>query len=172
MKSREEWWNFFDLLAEAPFISGLNCQSSCKALCCPDNTLTPGKIGSFVIFLPYEYEYIESKSSIEFNNLEMFWVEIKDANTPIRIPWTRNCPFKKTYECSEYQLRPVDCKMFPILVNPSECGPEFKLNEMCPILQNLNKDFYSYFQNAWVKIYTHIPSDWWKLLQDIESKRE
>ena len=169
----KEWYKFFDHILQQPEIpSGLDCLNVCQALCCPRNNMPGPRVGAFLIFLPFELEYIASLLKLDLANLPFKWQNIKLlTGETVAVPWTRCCPFIQGISCSIYHSRPLDCRTFPLMANSREGQLEFQINTDCPAYHNTSKQFRLYIRGIWEMVFPPIPQDWWDLLDELASNK-
>lgn len=159
----------YNQIASTNYNSGINCLASCDALCCPRSGLHEPRVGTFIIFLPFEFEYLCQKTGLAIRDDYFFWEEIKINSTEtIAVPWARECPFIKKNICQIYPFRPFDCRCFPLYANYKQHSLTINLSTKCPNYELVSADFSRLIETTWHELSWLLPDDWWRLAEKLE----
>lgn len=169
--SRESWYNLFDHISHEPEVpSSIDCLEMCEALCCPRDDMPELRVGLFVVYLPFELEYIVTWLKLNAANLVFNWQDVVwPGGRTVAIPWSRCCPFIHGVSCSIYSLRPLDCRSFPLMASSPSEDLELKINSNCPGYRHVTEEFKLYVTGLWERVYPAIPQGWWDLLDEIKN---
>jgi len=132
----------------------INCEG-CTNHCCGKNSfLTP-------VLLPSEEEKFKKYSRVIKTSYGNIRVLSKKKNG--------NCIFldDKTIKCTIYGTRPIECRLYPFLLDFTREKPTVKLDErFCPNLQMLHFDM-SKILNVIKK--QQFPTDWIRAYKTLEN---
>lgn len=109
------------------FMISINCDE-CNKNCCQNPHLTP-------ILLPYEEKRFKNYSRKIKTPFRDMFVLIKKNNGP--------CIFldDKTKKCTTYQKRPLECTLYPFLLDFEKTKATVKLDKrFCPHIKTLKFD--------------------------------
>lgn len=170
VETKGHWYKLYKYIYHQSSVSsGIDCLDICQALCCPREHMPGPRVGTFVIFLPFELEYIACVRQLNISSLVLNWSEVRvSAEETVSVPWTRYCPFIEGTRCTIYSDRPVDCRCFPMTVSRSARGLELQTSSKCPGYQNITDRFRCYVETIWEMLCPSIPEDWWSLLSEIK----
>jgi len=144
--------------------SGLECATRCSAYCCP-KPKTPKNIskavGHVAIMLPFEMEYILSKTGVSYTRLQHTRLEL-EPEIFIDIGFTTNsmpCPFLTTDEkCGIHEIRPLDCRSFPLIpVFSMEGTVNFRVDSECPSAVTFSSAYQTQFEKVWKELLPNLP---------------
>ncbi len=171
---RQKWFEILDRVYKETqgLNSGVDCMSKCDGRCCPRRSTTRFQHTGFIIFLPYELEYIASIKNQSVMELEDSWsIHKTDLELPgdeiLSVCWTRSCPFLNRGLCGIHDTRPFDCVSFPILSFVIENQVKFSIAEKCPLSLTVSKDFQDTIQEVWIRLYLELPVSWWNLVEQL-----
>lgn len=173
---KHKWyWLLARLVEETESLeSGIDCVRLCDGRCCPRPMIPPHT--GFIIFLPYEFEFLSDKLKIPPERLQKEWhirlesVELNSGDV-IQIAWTRWCPFFKSGKCGIYASRPFDCRMFPMV--PSLVNPKIlNLAKKCPQVHTVRSQFETKIQRLWDEVCAELPMGWWELEKQLVISNE
>jgi len=109
----------------------------------------------FVVLLPHEEEYIESRTGKKVVTKD---VHVGDSIIKIMpLP----CSFMKEEKCTIHNDRPMMCRNYPYYVDPIEGDVKISLDSLCPLAEGLSKDDrrQQEFKQVWGKLATVIGED-------------
>jgi len=111
-----------------------------------------------VLFLPYEMEFILERLKLPVNPFETVTLEGMAYGF---MSGSRDCSFFKTPDCQIHDLRPYDCRSFPILPEFLPDGKvEFRWASYCPLSRKLKPRLVELFTSCWLDLATHLPQAW------------
>ncbi len=144
---RETWFRRIEKLHQAPTEgAGLECASRCTARCCPQAIASREldyAVGHVAILLPFEMEYILSKINASSAQLQQAPLELAPGIT-IDVGFTTSatpCPFlADDYRCGIRDIRPLDCRSFPLIpVFSQDGGITFRLEDECLVAHEIGR---------------------------------
>ena len=121
----------------------------CKG--CPCETL---EAGEYVTLLPYEAEYI-------YNRLRNAGREHL-ASLVHKISEPGICPFLKQGRCSIHDVRPIDCRSYPMVPQFEGTKMHFAVSKMCPYWTEIGGQFVRLFKRAWLILGPLLNEPWCK----------
>jgi Fe-S-cluster containining protein len=128
------------------------CHNACPDLLCETTDAEQ------VLFLPYELNYIQDQLKLFSNPFEAVAL-----NGPAYgfMSGICDCPYFKSPECLIHNLRPFDCRSFPILpiFNP-DGSVDFQVSPYCPLSCKLAPDFFQLITSRWRDITPRLPEAW------------
>ncbi len=169
---KDHWFSLLQsIYAETSNLaSGVDCYNSCDGRCCPRKSVSNHT--GFIIFLPFEPDYIAHMLNMELTDLEIMWhiqkSQVKTSNgNLIYISWTRDCPFIKQGLCGIYKLRPFDCVSFPVIPILEDGNLRFELGKKCPLVSQTTISFQGKISEVWERLKDELPSDWWNIVRKL-----
>ena len=159
------WFQRIEHLHEAANGSaGLECASQCTARCCPQSIARRDPayaVGHVAIMLPFEMEYILSRTDVAPTQLQHAPLELAPGIT-IDIGFvTRStpCPFLTTnYQCGIHDIRPLDCRSFPLIPVFSSNGTmTFRLDAECPSIREFSAAYQVQLRGVWEDLLSKLP---------------
>ena len=150
--------------------SGLECATRCNARCCPktkSSANTKDAVGHVAIMLPFELEYIVEKASSDRELIHETSIEFTDENV-INIGFMTSekpCPFlTKQNKCGIYDIRPIDCRSFPLIPVFSEQGSiSFRKDQDCPSATTLSAAYEEELKVVWHELLSQLPMTYRRL---------
>lgn len=169
MPLKDVWLNLHKKVSSLDDVqSGMNCIANCNASCCPRKG-EAGIIGKFVIFLPFELDYIRQEIPDRSIPSDQFNEKVITKDGEISINWTENCPFLDGYKCSIYSHRPLDCRSFPLLAyHGSNDQITLEVSHECPEHHMLRSEYIQQVQMLWNIYKDHLPEEWWQFLYSLD----
>ncbi len=149
---RTSWFAEIESLYVQTSQATLPCQPACSDLFCESGNAEQ------VLFLPYELEYIREKLNLLSNPFESVPL---DGVAYGFMTGFRDCPYFKGPDCLIHNLRPFDCRSFPILPRFDPGGSvDFKLSAYCPLSRSLDSQFIGLITSCWKDLAPYLPEPW------------
>lgn len=141
--------------------SDLPCFSVCDGIC--ENVES-------AYFLPFEDEFIQEKLGLSENPFKETQNFSEKINSMVSIDEKgsveKHCPFSVNQVCTIHEVRPMDCRSFPIFPYFEQKervqGMQFFVVDYCPIYSKLPKSFVESTVEAWRILFPYLPSWWWR----------
>jgi len=147
--------------------SGLECAARCTARCCPKSTTIQDPVhavGHVAIMLPFEREYLLSKTGITQEQLQYAPLEITpDINIDIGyITSAKPCPYLTAdHECGIHSIRPLDCRSFPLIPFFNLDGTiAFRVDIECPSAKTLSAAHQEKLIGVWTDLLPELPMNY------------
>jgi Fe-S-cluster containining protein len=120
-----------------------------------------GSFGHVAIMLPFELEYLLSRTNIDASALQRAPVEIANGLT-IEIGFVTSairCPFLTAdYRCGIHDNRPMDCRSFPLIpVFGSDGSLGFRIDTDCPSESTFAVEYQDRMKSVWQDLLPHLP---------------
>jgi len=144
--------------------SALECATRCSARCCPKSKALKNiddAVGHVAIMLPFEMEYIRSKTNINPSQFQYARIEFT-PDTAINIGFMTSevpCPFlTANNQCGIYNIRPLDCRSFPLIpvFNP-EGTINFRVDKECPSAMTFSITYQTQLKKVWKELLPSLP---------------
>ena len=172
---RSDWFQQIETLhSSITEASGVECATCCSARCCP-KAKTAGPIdepvGHVAIMLPFELEYILSKTNIDPEKLQHTQIEFS-SDTTLNIGFMTcavPCPFlTPDNQCGIYEFRPLDCRSFPLIPFFNEDGSiRFYVDEVCPSAITFSPAYAEELKQIWKALLPRLPMSYRSLYNDL-----
>ena len=139
------------------------CPRGCRA--CEEN--------EGIVLLPYEHLFIRSKArSLGMEYIPSFmyhWILVCQKHLYIGYQnICTTCGALKGKDCAIYQVRPLDCRSFPVVpIFSTNDTIEFQFSAYCPISQKLPPRFISTIENIWISLLPSLPKNWRELYNEV-----
>ncbi len=154
--------------------SGLECETRCHGRCCPKQKTAQNiaeAIGHVAIMLPFEREYIIAQTGISPNLIQSIRIPFSN-NNELDIGFITNdlpCPFlTKENHCAIYNIRPLDCRSFPLIPVFEEDGTlNFRVDNDCPSVITFSSSYRESFQYLWLELLPHLPMSYRMTFNDL-----
>lgn len=170
LKVRKKWYRLYDTIYNSYDIpTGIDCLGLCHGCCCPQIPKSFSVIGQFVIFLPFELQYIYSHTQAILHVTEYSCMHTLELYG-LPVAWTAHCPFKKNFKCDIYKTRPFDCRSFPILADSEGKSLRFSVSLSCPGNDQLTEGFIEVVTTRWKLINSWLPYEWWILINSLSKQ--
>jgi len=130
--------------------------SECSDLCPSGCSLCENK--ETLMLLPFEDEYICSESGKDQRDMYL-----KNQNGHCYQPPGFSCSnLGLTGACRIYQVRPFDCRSFPIVpkFGPDHAIDFYLAGSYCPLIDKLPEYFIRTTIECWESIFENLPNDW------------
>jgi Fe-S-cluster containining protein len=114
--------------------------------------------------LPFEMEYIFSKTHVEAKEIQHTPVELAPGIT-IDIGFitsAKPCPFlRDNHQCGIHEIRPLDCRSFPLIpeFNTDE-SLGFRVDKDCPSLHTFSNPYRDLLKNIWMGLLSKLPMNY------------
>jgi Fe-S-cluster containining protein len=147
--------------------SGLECASRCTARCCPQSvaSIDPADaVGHVAIMLPFEMEYLISKTNATSSQFQSEPLEIASGIT-IDIGFITNatpCPFLTAdHKCGIHSIRPLDCRSFPLIPVFNLDGTiSFRVDAECPSACTFSPIYETQLKQVWEDLLPSLPMNY------------
>lgn len=170
-KNRSRWFDKYKRLFGLNVDSGIDCRAICDARCCPKASRTENKVGTFIMFLPYELDYAEAALDRKINRQDFKWEEIEfEDGEKTSVAWTPDCPFLVGHSCGIYAARPIDCRSFPVTATRPGGELTLLLDTDCPGYKSATPAFVQRISEIWRGIFADIPNSWWTTLDRVRAE--
>jgi len=121
-------------------------------------------VSHVAIMLPFEMEYILSKTDVDPARLRRASIDIQPGS-PLDIGFVNietPCPFlTEDFRCRAYAVRPMDCRSFPLV---PVFGPEnaltFRVDEACPSIDTFAPEYQEKLKTVWRDLLPHLPGSY------------
>jgi len=112
--------------------------------------------GERVTLLPYEAEYIECKLK---EKEKQDFIPLINLMTEVEI-----CPFLKDYKCSIHDIRPIDCRSYPIVPKYNGIDLSLVVSKVCPYWMKITKNekFINLVEKIWAMLLPLLDKTWWE----------
>lgn len=149
---RNIWFRIIADLYSRTSQAVIPCHHACPDLLCETTDAEQ------VFFLPYELEYIQDQLNFFSNPFEAVAL---NGTVYVFMSGIRDCPYFKSPECLIHNLRPFDCRSFPILpiFNP-DGSVEFQVSPYCPLPCKLAPEYFQLITSGWRDITPRLPQAW------------
>lgn len=125
-----------------------------KCLDCIGCPCEAAESGEHVTLLPYEAEYIACKLKKQGReDLALLINTISEAGI---------CPFLKEDRCSIHNIRPIDCRSYPVVPKFDGIDLSFAMSKACPhwMQINDNQKFVDLFKQVWIMLLPLLGKTW------------
>jgi len=148
---KEKFFRIYEIVYNMTEMSDLPCFSVCDGIC--ENIES-------AYFLPFEDEFIQRKLKLSKNPFKKIknkeWI-----NSMVSIeekgPVEKHCPFSVNQFCTIHEVRPMDCRSFPIIPYFDK-SLKFFVAEYCPLKGKVPKNFVKMMKKAWRILFPYVPS--------------
>jgi len=145
----------------------LECAPLCTARCCPQARALKDPdyaVGHVAIMLPFEMEYILSKTDIAQEQLQRASLELAPGIS-IDIGFVTSatpCPFlTDNYQCGIHDIRPLDCRSFPLIpVFNSDETVSFRVDRDCPSAHTFSTSYQDLLKDIWLDLLPELPMNY------------
>jgi len=154
--------------------SALECATRCNARCCPKSRSSKrdnAAVGHVAIMLPFEREYILSKTNLNSEQLQHESIEFSPG-VFIDIGFmnsSKPCPFlTNTNKCGIYDIRPLDCRSFPLI--PFFYQDEtitFRVDAECPSANTFSATYQTQLIKVWQDFLPNLPMSYRMLYNEL-----
>lgn len=149
---RNLWFERIERLYARTGKSTIPCHQACPDLLCETGDAEQ------VLFLPYELTYIQGQMALTSNPFESV---LLDGVSYGYMSGARACPYFQSPDCLNHDLRPFDCRSFPILPRFTSNGSvAFHLSPYCPLSRGHDPHFTRLFTSLWKDLAPHLPEAW------------
>jgi len=144
--------------------SDLECATRCSARCCPKSKASQNSsdaVGHVAIMLPFEMEYIASKTNAPAERLQQERIQFTH-DTYLDIGFTTSstpCPFlSDDNRCGIYDIRPLDCRSFPLIpAFDLEGDIGFRVDGECPSAITFSNANQMQLKAIWKELLPNLP---------------
>jgi Fe-S-cluster containining protein len=149
---RKSWFKIIENLYARTRQAVLPCHRTCPDLLCETTD------SEQALFLPYELEYIQNQLHLTSNPFETI---LLGNQTYGYMSGKRDCPYFKPPDCQIHDLRPFDCRSFPILPRFDPKGSvHFFLSPYCPLSDKTGTQFLRLIMSSWQGLASDLPGAW------------
>jgi Fe-S-cluster containining protein len=123
--------------------------SHCRG--CPCET---SEAGEYVTLIPDEAEYMAYRLRMaKRQDLASLVPEISESGI---------CPFLKEERCSIHDVRPIDCRSYPLVPQFEGNNIRFAMSKLCPYWMEIGDEFVRLFKRAWLMLSPLLDEAWRK----------
>lgn len=152
----------------------MECATRCTARCCPQAIAIKDPdyaVGHVAIMLPFEMEFILSKTNFSLEQLQQTSIELSPGIN-IDIGYTTNkkpCPFLSAeYECSVHAIRPLDCRSFPLIpIFDIDGTIAFHIDTDCPSANTFSSSYQMKIIQIWEELLPVLPMSYRTLYNEL-----
>ncbi|MFK5968543.1 MAG: YkgJ family cysteine cluster protein [Candidatus Marithrix sp.] len=146
----------------------LECATHCTARCCPKPIAlkrSESAIGHVAIMLPFEMEYILSKTNVCSTQFQHASLKLASGFSIIDIGYITSavpCPFL-TYNnsCDIHNIRPLDCRSFPLIPIFNLDGTlTFRVDKECPSVNTFSATYQTRLKKIWEDLLPNLPMNY------------